>query len=120
MIRLLESIEALRSIGRLRPDNLDAMIAAAMSVGGSLEHLIAQIEWERRDPPASANAVKQSRVSRRRTRLAEYIQTNGQRPATRPGSWYAAFREAFPSDAASDKTLKADYPHALALLRKRI
>jgi hypothetical protein len=72
-----------------------------------------------RDPSAKALQTKQARVHERRAALAEYIKVEKERPEKRPGAWYAGFRAAYPKHVATDKTLKADYPHALAIVRKQ-
>ena len=98
----------------------DEALLLAMELGGAMEQMAAQTAWRTRNPPPSAAEAIQAKVSARRHALADYIlrPEGGERPDKRPGQWYDGFRELYPQHAARDKTLKADYPHALKMSRK--
>ena len=103
-------------------EKLDYIVTSAVYLGMATAELWAQRAWITRNPPLSANAVKKANVKTRREMLADFIRDKGERTVTRPGAWYDKFREAYKDHSeskVSDRTLKADYPHALALLRKR-
>ena len=96
----------------------DALVAA-IHLGNKWSTLAAAIRWRERNPPPSAAVAIQTKKKSRIDALAAFIGSHGERPQTRQGKWYAAFREAHPEHPVTDRTLKADYPHAVAALRKR-
>ena len=102
----------------LSEGEVDEAIRLAMELGSAIEQMSAQVAWRSRNPPPSAAEAIQAKMKARRNALAEFIENHGERPATRPGKWYDGFREMYPQHAAKDKTLKADYPHALKMSRK--
>ena len=116
-IDLIRSIKDLRVV--MESDDALPIVRVAMQVGESFERLKAQVAWANRNPPPSANENKQANVLDRRNALADFIGSHGERPEVRPGKWYDDFRAEHPKYRKTDKTLKADYPHALALVRKQ-
>jgi hypothetical protein len=121
-IEALQSIENLQVMREGKVDQ-DLLIVAGMNLGRALERVSAQQVWATRNPPRQANETRKDRVNARRNALADYIAEKGERPEKRPGSWYEGFREKHrkehPEHVASDKTLKDDYPYAIAIVRKR-
>lgn len=97
----------------------DLALMAALELGAATEEMAAQAAWNGRNPKPQANEAKKANARARRAAMADYIKVEGERPEKRPGAWYAGFREAYPQHAVTDKTLKADYPHALAVVRKQ-
>ena len=115
----LDTIELLRVLFADSQTERYLLVLGGMSLGRAEERLFAQVAWADRNPAPKTQEAKKAKVTARRAALADYIKLEGERPEKRPGAWYAGFREAYPQHSVTDKTLKADYPHALALVRKQ-
>lgn len=97
----------------------ESALVEAIRLGNTWGRLAASVRWDSRNRVQPAREAITDEVRKRRDMLAAYIGTHGPRPEKRPGAWYDGFREAHPEHARHDKTLNSDYPHALAISRKR-
>ena len=104
--------------GAIASGEVDEALVCAFFLGRHFEAIQAQGAWSERNTTPAATEAKKAKAQARQRMLASYIREQGERPEKRPGGWYDGFRETHPEHAVTDKTLKADYPHALALLRK--